>query len=275
MDIKDFIYVFWKKEQKEFKKNISVLKKHPAKKAVHDLRVAVKKLRAATELYYHVSEKPLPEDPLQETEKFFSILGKQRDVEICLEIIDKIQKETGKKFPELKCYFRTILSVTHNWSKKAINNYKKKELGNLSLKIKDEMPVIEEDKLKNKIINIINTHLAGSTDLYKKPHKLRQQLKEIYYWIKMLPQSLFNRFEYEKDLHHLLEDYGNWQNFIVFEIKLKHFRKDYLSKTFSEYESIKFLENDIKEKKERLLKDAFYKTRKLLKQVAIAEKEKP
>ena len=275
MDTTDFIHVLWKKEQREFNKNISVLKKHPAKKAVHDLRVAVKKLRAATELYYHVSEKPLPEDLLNETEKLFSILGKQRDVEICLEIIDKVQKETGKKYPQLKYYFRTILSVAQNWSKKAINNYKKKELDNLSIKIKDEMPVIEEDKLKNKIINIINTHLAGSTDLYKKPHKLRQQLKEIYYWIKMLPESIFNRYEYDKDLHQLLEDFGNWQNFIVFEIKLKHFRKDYLPKTFSEYESIKLLDADIKEKKERLLKDALYKTRILLKQVVITEKEKP
>lgn len=270
-----FILSYFEKEQKVFNKNLSILKKNTGKKAVHDIRVAVKKIRAAMHLFFLTSEKSLPEDLLPRTDQLFSVLGKQRDIEICIEIIDTFQKDAGKKYPELKKHFRSALAVTYKWTKNEVGQYKKKELANLVLMIKNTISGIEENELKSKIAFIINSHLAGIKDLFKKPHKLRQQLKEIYYWIKMIPQALFNGFAYEKNLQQLLEDFGNWQNLVVFEIKLRHFRKDFLPKTFSEYGSIKLLEADIKEKKDKLLKISLSKTRRLLKQLAITEKEKP
>jgi CHAD domain-containing protein len=259
-----FIFIFWEKEQKEFFKNLAVLKKHSRKKAVHDLRVAVKKLRAALELNFLISEKPLPEDLLKGTEELFTILGKQRDIEICLELIDTFKKETGKKYPALKNYFRTLLPVAIKWTKKAVKQYKKKELEELALLLENESPVIDQEELKQKIAGIINTRLADCRNYFEKPHKLRQSLKEIYYWIMMIPASLFPPVEYEKELHDVLDDFGNWQNLSVFEAKIKHFRKDYLPKTFPEYESTKMLEAAVKEKKENLLKDTLNKTNSLL-----------
>ena len=260
----DFIFILWKKEQKVFNKNLAVLKQHPGKKAVHGLRVAVKKLRAALELYLLISEKPLHEDPLKETEQLFSILGKQRDIEICLEIIDSSEKESNKKYPALKYYFRSLLSVAHKWTKNAVQQYKKKELEEIAVLLKNETRVLAQEELKQKIAGIINTHLANSKNYFKKPHKLRQYLKEIYYWISMIPESLAIGIEYEKELHDVLDDFGNWQNLTVFDIKLKHFRKDYLPKTFPEYDSTKMLEAVVKEKKEKLLKVALNKTNSLL-----------
>ena len=264
MGAADFIIICWEKEQKEFFKNLAVLKKHPLKKAVHDLRVAVKKLRAALELYLLISEKSLQEDLLKETEQLFSILGKQRDIEICLKLIDSFEKETGKKYPALKNYFRTVLPVAIKWTKKTVQEYKKKELEEMALLLKNETRVIEQEELKQKIAAIINIRLADCRNYFKKPHKLRQNLKEIYYWIMMIPGSLFPHAEYEKELHDVLDDFGNWQDLSVFEIKIKHFRKDYLPKTFPDYDSTKMLEAAVKEKKEKLLKVALIKTRDML-----------
>ncbi len=275
MGYTDFIFILWKKEQRVFSKNLAVLKKQADKNAVHDLRVAVKKLRAALELYLLISEKPLQEDPLKETEQLFSILGKQRDIEICLEIIEASEKETGKKYAALKYYFRTVLSVAYQWTKKAVLQYKKKELEETAILLESETQVIEQEELKHKIAGIINARFADSRNYYKKPHKLRQNLKEIYYWIKMIPESLFFGVEYEKELHDVLDDFGNWQNLTVFEIKLKHFRKDYLPKTFPEYDSTKMLEAAVKEKKENLLRLALNQTSSLLKKALATEKEKP
>jgi CHAD domain-containing protein len=275
MGYTDFILIHWKKEQKVFNKNLAVLKQHPEKEAVHDLRVAVKKLRAALELYFLISEKPWQENPLKETEKLFSILGKQRDIEICLELIAISEKETGEKYAALKYYLRSLLSVACKWTKKAVQHYKKKELAGIALLLKDETLVIEEEELKHKIAGIINTRLTNCRNYYKKPHKLRQYLKEIYYWIKMIPGSLLFPVEYEKELQLLLDDFGNWQNLSVFEIRLKHFRKDYLPKTFPEYETTKMLRAAIKEKKEKLLKLALNRTRSLLKKTMATEKKSP
>lgn len=275
MSYSNFILIHWKKEQHVFISNLAVLKKHSGKKAVHDLRVAVKKLRAALELYLLISEKQLPEDPLKETEQLFSILGKQRDIEICLELIDTSEKETGKKYPALKYYFRSVLSVAYLWTKRAVQQFKKKELEEIAMLLKTETQVIDKEELKQKLESIINTHLADCKNYFKKPHKLRQNLKKIYYWINMIPESLPIGIEYEKELHDVLDDFGNWQNLTVFEIKLKHFRKDYLPKTFPEYDSTKMLEAAVKEKKEKLLKVALNKTSNLLKIATTTEKEKP
>lgn len=273
MGYSDFILILWKKEQKVFNKNLTVLKQHPGKKAVHGLRVAVKKLKAALELYLLISEKPLLENPLNETEQLFSILGKQRDMEICLEIINISEKETGKKYAVLKYYFRSLLSVAYKWTKKAVQQYKKKELAGVVLLLKDETQIMEQEELKNKIAGIINTRLADCRNYFKKPHKLRQYLKEIYYWIKMIPESLLFQVEYEKELQLLLDGFGSWQNLTVFEIKLKHFRKDYLPKIFPEYEATKMLEAGVKEKKERLLKLALNKTSSLLRKATATGKK--
>jgi CHAD domain len=264
MGYTDFIFIPWKKEQKVFYKNLAVLKQHPGKKAVHDLRVAVKKLRAALELYFLISEKQPGVNLLKETEQLFSILGKQRDIEICLEIIAICEKETGKKYPALKYYFHSVLSVACTWTKKAVQQYNRKELEEIGVLLKNETQVIAQEELKQKIADIIITHLANCVNYFKKPHMLRQYLKEIYYWIKMIPESLLHKVEYEKELHDVLDDFGNWQNLTIFEIKLKHFRKDYLPKTFPEYDSTKMLEAGVKVKKEELLKVALNKTSSLL-----------
>jgi len=271
----DFIFTHWEKEQQVFNDNLAVLNKHPGKKAVHDLRVAVKKLRAALELYSLISEKSLQPYRLEETEQLFSILGKQRDIEICLEIINTFQKETSNKYPDLKYYFRAVLSTAHTRTKKAVQQYQKKETEEIAVLLKNETPVLATEELKQKIEGIIKTQLNNCGNFYNKPHKLRQQLKEIYYWIKMIPGSLFSRVEYEKELHDLLDDFGNWQNLTVFEIKLRHFRKDYLPKKFPEYEAAKMLETTVKEKKEKLLKVALDKTSSLLRKATTDVKAKP
>lgn len=271
----DFIYVFWEKEQKIFNKNLAILKKRPGKKPVHDLRVAVKKLRAALNLFFFITGIPKPEKLLIDTNKLYSIIGKQRDLEICIEVIEFAEKETGNKYAVLKKYIRSLLSVAIKWSRKEVKQYERKELDETAAFLKDNIKVFEFEELKNKIRIILNAKLYNSKNFYKKPHKLRQNLKEFYYWIKMIPETLLSPFRFEKELEQLLEDFGNWQNLTVIEIKLKHFRKDYLPKTFPEYYSTKMLEVLIKEKMESLLKSSLSKTKVLLRKVSALEKEKP
>jgi CHAD domain-containing protein len=272
MESTDFIYTCWGKEQRVLSKNLAILKKDPDKEAVHDLRVAVKKLRAAAILYFLLSKNGFSQDPLKKTEQLFDILGKQRDLEIGLEIIDGLKKDSRRKYPELKDHFLVLLPVAYAWTKNVVRQYKKKELEEIALVLKKEEQLIEPEELKIKITALINTHLANCRNYYKKPHKLRQNLKEIYYWIKMVPETLFSPVAYEKELADVLDDLGNWRNLTVFTVKLKHFRKDHLPETFPEYEAIKMLEADMKEKNEKLLKLALHKTRRLLRKALKKEK---
>jgi CHAD domain-containing protein len=125
MDYPDFIFAYWKKEQQAFRKNLAILKQHPDKDAVHDIRVTIKKLRAALQLYVLISGEPLWKYPLQETDSFFSILGKQRDIEICLELLTAFENEIGKKYTELNHYFQSVLAVAYKWTRDAVKKYQK------------------------------------------------------------------------------------------------------------------------------------------------------
>ena len=271
----EFINIHWKKEQKIFNKNLSIIKKRPGKKPVHDLRVAVKKLRAALNLFFVITEIRKPEYLLKDTDLLFSTIGKQRDLEICVEIIESAEKETGKKYAVLKKYIRSLLSVAIKWTRIEVKQYKRRELEETAVLLKDNLKIFEPEELKNKISVIIYSKLNNCRNYYKKPHKLRQNLKEFYYWIKMIPETLLPPFHFEKELEQLLEDFGNWQNLTVIEIKLKHFRKDYLPKTFPEYYSTKMLEVLVKEKMDRLLKASLNKTKVLLRKATALDKEKP
>lgn len=270
----NFIFQHWKKEQQVFNENLAILKKHNEKDAVHDLRVAVKKLRATLELFVVLTSEPLWKYPLTETEKLFNISGKQRDIEMALEVLATLEKETAKKYSELKRHLQASLSVAIKWTNIAINEYKKKELPAIALLIKDEKSFHDQEEIKHKLLSLINDSLEKSKDYFKQPHKLRQYLKEIYYWIKMLPEGSEVINEYEKELHHVLDDLGHWQDLAMLEIKIKHFRKDYLPKTFPEYGLIKSLQETILAKEKELLKTALTKIRKMVSKLQEMEKEK-
>jgi hypothetical protein len=166
------------------------------------------------------------------------------------------------------------LSISYKWTKKAVEAYKKKELAAIALMLKTEASLIANEELKIKVAVVIGSHLADSRNYFKQPHKLRQNLKEIYFWIKIIQETLHYGVEYETELHQVLDDFGHWQDLQVLETRIKHFRKDFLPKSFQEYESVKTLETDVKEKKENLLKATLNKTDRLLTKVEAAKKEK-
>lgn len=270
----NLIFQNWKKEQQVFNKNFAILKKHNEKEAVHDLRVAVKKLRATLELFVLLTNEPLWKYPLTETEKLFNISGKQRDIEMALEVLGILEKEAGKRYSEFRRHLQISLSAAIKWTNAAINEYKKKELGAIALLIKDEKSIQDQEEVKHKLIALIKDSLEKSKDYFKEPHKLRQYLKEIYYWIKMLPENSATVIEYEKELHHVLDELGQWQDLEMLEIKIKHFRKDYLPKTFPEYDSIKSLQETIQAKEKELLRTTLNKIRKMISKLQEMEKEK-
>lgn len=265
MNYRNIVFPCWKKEQDVFNKNLAVLKQQPETNAVHDIRVTIKKLRALLRLYVFLTEEQLWKYPLKETEDLFTILGKQRDIEICLELLQDLEKETSKKYPEFRRYLDAALNTAQQWTTNAVRTYKKKELSAVALMLKTESIPLTNEELKLKAIRIIALQLSGCSAYFKQPHQLRQQFKEIYYWIKMAGEILAVRVDYEKKLHPLLDEFGEWQDMQVLETRTRHFRKDHLPRAFPEYESLKKLEAVIKEKGEALLKTTLNKTRHLIK----------
>src|SRR5215831_3746580 len=105
----NFLVQHWKKELQTFQENLAVLLKTSNTDAIHDLRVAVKKLRSYFKFYSEVFEEP-NSLLFVETEKLFSVLGKQRNIEICLELLRHLNYL--EKLPGFHRYLKIFLSET-------------------------------------------------------------------------------------------------------------------------------------------------------------------
>lgn len=272
MDAANPILVQWKKEQKVFEKNLALLRQKLNKEAIHDLRVAIKKLRAYFEFYLLLKK---TEDlasgsldgSLHSTEELFTTTGRQRDVEICLEIITEFKKSPSISNNQFSLYLQTLLKITKTWTNQEIHLYKNKELKKIAFLLKQEPEFNNSIELEQIIKSAIDEKAGKISTHFKKPHLLRKNLKSVYYWLNLINQSE----KYQPPLlHNILDDLGSWQDHDVLLVRMKHFRKDYLPKSFDEHTVLKELEKNIQERKSSLLRSAINKTRKWLKAITIA-----
>jgi len=273
MDTPAFIVTHWQDEQKVFLKNLELLKDHSDKDAVHDIRVAIKKLRAILELYIFLTTEKLWENPLNETETLFKVLGRQRDIDICLEKLKNPVTHSGFTFHELSSFFESVLKKARQWTSVAVRQYDENEIGRIKVLLKSEETHLTNEVTLQKAMTIITSQLLEARQLLKLPHQLRQHLKKIFYWVRMLPGGLPVIF-HEKELHEITDDLGIWQDNEIFLARLRHFKKDFLPKTYDEYGQLRILTLEIRNVNKLLLSKALRKTRKLLKTVALNEKEK-
>lgn len=267
MDTQNLIWSHWKKEQKVFDTNLAVLKKHTQVEATHDLRVAVKKLRAYLKLYMLISGETEWEHLFKKTEDLFDVLGKQRDVEICLVLLAEYGKNNNCRFPELTNFFKQQLKKTISWANQSVHVYHKKEIARITLLLKEDLSLIDEARLADNICKIIDSHIAIVKNHFKQPHKVRQLLKEIYYWILILPGNIPADRYASKELHEVLDDLGRWQDHETLLTKEKHFRKDYMPASFDELIMLKEMEEKLKDGKKENVSVAINKVKKWIKNV--------
>ncbi len=264
MDLTNPIFLNWKKEQKVFNKNLLFLKKKLDKDSIHDLRVAVKKLRAYLDLYIILKKRDDPEagwevELLSKTNELFDIIGRQRDIEICMEMINKLEKKEKNPYPKFYLFLQSMLKKTKAWSNQSIHIFRNKELAKVALLFKEDSVINDGDILNQQIEIVVSEVITELPKHFKEPHLLRKKLKLIYYWLSLLIDDKKYRPE---QIHDILDDLGDMQDCDVLLIRLKHFRKNYLPKPFKEFLLLKEFEVLIDEKKKSNTKNGISKTRK-------------
>lgn len=231
--------------------NLLALRQTLNEQAIHDLRVAIKKIKAYTKLYTLLQPGNGPDfGYFTRTGQLFDITGRQRDVEICLALLASLQQETGCRYLHLHFYLLSVLKTTKAWCNQDIHQYKIKELAAMTRFLKEDDSLQDTASTGKRIQWAIDEQLVSLTHHFKQPHTLRKQLKTIYYWLLLLDE----KEKYSPALLHIiLDDLGCWQDHTIALLRIKHFRKDYLPKPFDEYDKLKKLESFIENKKELLL----------------------
>jgi CHAD domain-containing protein len=258
----------WQTELQVFSNNFSLLQKNVSEDAVHDLRVAIKKLRSYFKLYVALSGKEFDKTLFASTGELFSLLGKQRNVEITRKLLLSLARIKRESLSPVLVYLQLIQDQVAEYCRRSIRHYKKEELVELTARLEKGL----ENFSLEEILDGTRKLIASSTDNIKghlnhfdqESHLVRKDLKDIFYRAKIFGKEDLLSKEKLKTIDKILDNLGNIQDHEMMIKNLKGFRKTILSKRVDEYSFIKKIEDKAKKRKKSLLHKANEMTAKLV-----------
>src|SRR5215472_12526234 len=121
----------WLHELDTLQKNFALLQQQLVADAVHDIRVAIKKLRSYFKLYLALSKKE-DKDQLSRTRDLFSVLGRHRNLEITKQLAVSLAGKDLQKAKPLLIYLQLLQDQVAEYCLQAIQQYNTDELNELT-----------------------------------------------------------------------------------------------------------------------------------------------
>lgn len=245
MSTTNFLLTHWEEQCRVFSENLATIRHRPTKKAVHDLRVAVKKLKSCLRLA-HDSSIDHDGRKFKSIQQFFRITGKYRDVDISLSLLRKTGREEKISIPALSRNLQVMLRATRDMVQVSAQVEYDTELGTLTTWMKEKLSSMTDEELAAKTEELAAELLKTVRGLSKKfahnAHAIRKHLKQLYYWLKLCPVNPFFDKTQMKSFEKALTALGTWHDYFVLQGKTRSFRKEYLVKGTADHEHAKKLE---------------------------------
>ena len=235
----------WHLQEKVFNENLILSRKRPTKISVHDLRVAVKRMRSYLRLKQQFTGEEWKK-PFSKKSALFKSFGRLRDYDMSLALIRKLERKELMSFIFFKEYLSVNRSLARKWAKQD------------ALKFNEQGPDVfnqqfdslqgSKEEVCEKIIQLsalkIKKVKSRTKHFQKNAHEIRKHLKDMYYWLKLCPKDLAEGFINMKVLDRILTYLGNWQDHVILKKKVKHYKQD-LPKRNEEKVKLKNLEKKL------------------------------
>src|SRR6476620_5614985 len=262
------ILIYWRSELQVFNKNLLSLQQQINEEATHDLRVAMKKLRSCFKIYSDLIEKKHKKELPADFDSLFSILGKQRDLEMNKKLLLSFAGKNTALVSPILVYLQLLQDQAVEYGRPSIQQFESKKLETLTNKMEAGLENLNGEELLSKANEIVNSSVEKVEDDLKhfkeRSHLVRKQLKDIFYQSKMFHgKGLFTKSQLKK-LDTILDHLGNIHDHEVLISNLKTFRKTILANTMKEYAMIKRIEERAEKKKDTLLERAYRSTEELI-----------
>ena len=268
MPADNFILRHWMNETGVLHKNLVWLHREMNATAIHDLRVAVKKLRSYLKLCSLLFETTDTEKLFAGTRELFSILGKHRNLEVCRELLLSFNRKPDAITTSLLVYLQLMQDQVNPHCRRALFRYQEASLREITNRLEKRLETISEKEIADKVLittaSSIKTIKHDLKDFENRSHRVRKQLKDISYWSKACPPDLVFEKAQLKMIDKILDHLGNAQNYEVLKANLKTYRKTVLANATAEYRGIKKMEMSLGKKKEGFLQKANRLTMDLL-----------
>jgi CHAD domain-containing protein len=267
MDGDNPILRHWQTELEVFSKNFSLLEQQVSEDGVHDLRVAIKKLRSYFKLYVTLSEKEFDKTLFASTGELFSLLGKQRNIEITRKLLLNLAHVKRDSLSPVLIYLQLIQDQVGEYCRRSIRHYRREELHELTTRLEKGLESFSPEEILDGTRKLIASSMDNIKDhlnhFEEESHLVRKDLKDIFYRAKIFGNENLLSKEKLKTIDKILDHLGNIQDHEMMVKNLKGFRKTIISKGIDEYSFIKKIEDKAKKQKKNLLRKANEMTGKL------------
>ena len=268
MPADNFILRHWQLELQVFNQNLSLLKEQITPEPIHDLRVAIKKLRSYLKLYLILGGKKIIEEEFSKTRTLFSIFGKHRNIEMTRALLIPVLQPDAVVRTPILLYLQLLQDQIAPFCTHAARQYDPDQLSVLTDQLRQDLENLNIENPAAAVRDVIDSSIRNiRNDLKhfkKKSHLVRKGLKDIFYWSKMFDEDVFFTKQELKSLDKILDYLGGIQDQEVMITNLKSFRKTILANKIDESDFIKKLETKAGKKKDRFLDQAGKKTEELL-----------
>jgi CHAD domain-containing protein len=116
----------WLQQEKVFNDSLILSRKRPTKISVHDLRVAVKKMRSYLRLKQQLTGKEW-KGSFSKKSTLFKSFGRLRDYDMSLTLIRKFERKESLSFILFKEYLSVNRSLTRKWAKQNAIKFNEQE----------------------------------------------------------------------------------------------------------------------------------------------------
>lgn len=259
MEGNNLIVKNWLQQEKVFNDNLILSRKRPTKISIHDLRVAVKKMRSYLRLKQQFTGEEWKES-FSKISALFKSFGRLRDYDMSLTLTRKFERKEFLSFIFFKEYLSVNRSLTRKWTKQNAIRFNEQEpdvftepfklIAGSNPEISER--IIQLSALKIKKVKNLAKHFQ------KNAHEIRKQLKDVYYWLKICPKVMAESFIKMKALDLTLNYLGNFQDHFILKKKIKQYIKD-LPKKNEEKEMLKSLDKKLETAQKEILNKAIKK----------------
>lgn len=222
LNSRKYLIEFFRENESHLIRHIKGASEIQSEENIHEIRVAIKKIRAFYKIIYRLTDNKFSEESKNKIfKKLFKNTGKLRDMQIKLNILENVPSSAKLTF------FRDSLkkdeeSIRHK-IKNSLDKFNITEFVEMASNIESELPSFEKRKVKSELVKfILNSTLLirkyiHSKHSNEKIHNIRKLLKEVHSASEIL--YMLNPVQHLKKFLKLIKDIevklGKWHDNII------------------------------------------------------------
>jgi CHAD domain-containing protein len=257
------IYTFLETQLQLFKGHFLITQASMDEEAIHQMRVAIKRIRTIQKLKKHIHFPTIIDSEQYKTIKsIFAHSGNLRDLQIQQNLLSSYSKTLKFGFPELSNHLNTrekelTEKLNQTISETDFSKFleiPEPEESMEEISDKSNLETESLDFLHKKINNIHKLIFTLDKDVYV--HDLRKQVKQLFFILQFLknqfPESVVNNYDL-KTLKVVGEKIGDWNDRDVFKVMLEHFIEEQDENFLMKHAEYRILQYVLDEEKRKYL----------------------